>query len=110
MTGLHHVEVWVSDFASAASEWGWLLDRLGFSLTTSWEQGQSWTADGAYLTLTTSPNTSAMTHERRRPRVNPLAFEGETRADVDSVMAEAPSQGWRTLYDDHCPVYASCSI
>lgn len=103
MTGFHHIEVWVTDFAGAASEWGWLLDRLGFSLTSSWEQGQSWTAGGAYLTLTTSPNTSAPTHDRRRPGVNHLAFKGGTRTDVDSVMADAPTHGWRPLYHDRYP-------
>ena len=103
MAGFHHVEVWVADIADAVAEWGWLLDRLGFSLTNSWEQGQSWTADGAYLTLTTSPNTSAPTHDRRRPGVNHLAFEAGTRADVDLVMAEAPTHGWRPLYHDRYP-------
>lgn len=103
MTGFHHVEVWVTDIATAAAEWGWLLDRLGFNLTSSWEQGQSWTADGAYLTLTTSPNTSAPTHDRRRPGVNHLAFKGGVPSHVDSVMAEAPAHGWRPLYHDRYP-------
>ncbi len=103
MTGFHHVEVWVNDFAGAAAEWGWLLDRLDFSLTNSWEQGQSWMSDGAYLTLTTAPNMNALTHDRRRPGVNHLAFKAGTRANVDSVMAEAPAHGWQPLYHDRYP-------
>lgn len=103
MTGFHHVEVWVTDMTAAASEWEWLLDCLGFNLTSSWEQGQSWTADGANLTLTTSPNTRATKHYRRRPGVNHLAFKGGARSKVDSVMADAPAHGRRPLYHDRYP-------
>lgn len=103
MTGFHHVEVWVTDIEDAAVAWGWLLDSLGFTLTSSWNQGQSWTAGGAYLTLTTSPNASATTHDRRRPGMNHLAFQARTPANVDSIMLEAPAHGWRPLYHDRYP-------
>ena len=101
--GFHHVELWIADFGEALAEWGWLLRRLGFTLESEWPEGQSWAAGGAYLTLTTSPNLSGSTHDRRRPGVNHLAFRGGARDRVDGIMAKAPEHGWRPLYHDRYP-------
>lgn len=103
MPGFHHVELWVADLESATAEWGWLLARLGFTLAQSWPQGQSWNADGGYLTLTTSPNISDPVHDRRRAGVNHLAFRGGVPAAVDEIMTEAPAHGWRRLYHERYP-------
>lgn len=103
MPGIHHVEIWVADIASARTEWGWLLGRLGFELAQDWPEGQSWGAAGAYVTLTTSPNLSEDAHDRRRPGLNHLAFHGGSPAAVDAVMADAPANGWSPLYQDRYP-------
>lgn len=103
MAGFHHVEVWVADLEQARAEWGWLLEQLGFEPTSNWPEGQSWEAGGAYLTLTTSPNTVGSEHDRRRPGVNHLAFHGGTRAQVDAIMADAAAHGWHPLYHDRYP-------
>ena len=103
MTGFHHVELWVPDIHSAASSWGWLLDRVGFVLTQEWEEGQSWSGGGAYLTLTTSPNLSADSHDRRRSGMNHLAFQAGAPEDVDRIMADAPRHGWQRLYHERYP-------
>lgn len=104
MPGLHHVEVWVADLASARSEWGWLLSAVGFERTGQWSEGETWSAgDGAYVTLTTSPNLSGSDHDRRAPGVNHLAFLGGSRAQVDAVMAAASAHGWRPLYQERYP-------
>lgn len=103
MPGFHHVEVWVADIERASEEWGWLLRRLGFALESEWSGGRSWSAGGAYLTLTTSPNLSNVQHDRRRAGVNHLAFHGGSPAAVDAVMAEAPTHGWTPLYAERYP-------
>ncbi|WP_144874419.1 VOC family protein [Microbacterium sp. 1.5R] len=103
MAGFHHVEVWVADLTQACAEWGWLLDRLGFERESSWPEGESWAAGGAYLTLTTSPNLSGAVHDRRAPGVNHLAFSVEGAAEVDEIIADAPAHGWRRLYQDRYP-------
>lgn len=103
MAGFHHVEVWVADIAAARAEWGWLLGRLGFVRESAWPEGESWSAGGAYLTLTTSPNLAATEHDRRRPGVNHLAFHGGTPAEVDAILADAAAVGWRPLYADRYP-------
>jgi len=103
MPGLHHVEVWVADIRTTASDWGWLLPQLGFELVQEWPEGRTWDAAGVYLTLTTSPNLSASEHDRRRPGVNHLAFRAGTPAEVDALMADAPDHGWRPLYHERYP-------
>ncbi|QMU97677.1 DUF2785 domain-containing protein [Microbacterium esteraromaticum] len=100
--GLHHVEVWLAGDA-AAGGWPWLLERLGFVRVQSWADGESWSAGGAYLTLTRSPTLSADRHDRRRPGVNHLAFHGGSRGEVDALMEVAPQHGWSPLYADRYP-------
>jgi len=94
----------VADLAQARTEWGWLLSAVGFERSGEWAEGESWTApEGAYLTLTTSPNLSGSGHDRRTPGVNHLAFLGGSRAGVDAVMSTASAHGWRPLYQERYP-------
>lgn len=97
------MEVWISDLESARREWGWLLEAVGFVRTSVWDDGESWSAGGAYLTLTTSPNVRGTLHDRRAPGVNHLAFTAGARVRVDAIMAAAPANGWRPLYADRYP-------
>ncbi|GAA2979631.1 catechol 2,3-dioxygenase-like lactoylglutathione lyase family enzyme [Microbacterium terrae] len=103
MPGLHHVEIWVADLPSARTEWGWLLGELGYTRTSAWNEGESWSAGGAYLTLTTSPNIAGEAHDRRLPGLNHLAFDGGARSDVDRILAAGPEHGWSQLYSDRYP-------
>ncbi|KRC63192.1 glyoxalase [Agromyces sp. Root81] len=103
MPGFHHVELWISDLREARAEWGWLLKRVGFALDGDWPEGQSWSAGGAYLTLTTSPMLTTPVHDRRSVGVNHLAFSAGEPAVVDAIMADAPAHGWRPLYQERYP-------
>lgn len=103
MAGFHHVELWIADLEEARVEWRWLLDRLDFALDSEWAEGESWTAGGAYLTLTTSPNLTASTHDRRRSGMNHLAFKASTADRVNEIMSDAPQHGWRPLYQERYP-------
>lgn len=80
-----------------------MLEQVGFVRMQSWEGGESWSAGGAYLTLTASPTLSAVQHDRRRAGMNHLAFHGGSPRDVDALMEAAPSHGWRPLYPDRYP-------
>ncbi|MFT0846337.1 VOC family protein [Actinomycetaceae bacterium L2_0104] len=95
--------MWVSDFETANAEWSWLLDRIGFVRESEWQEGVSWSAGGAYLTITTSPNLSDELHDRRRPGVNHLAFKGGTAEQVDAIMAQACEHGWEPLCHERYP-------
>lgn len=103
MPGFHHVELWVADLAEARAEWGWLLHELGFERGSEWPEGESWSAGGAYLTLTASPNLSGPTHDRRAPGVNHLAFQVPAPGLVDAITEQAGQHGWRPLYHERYP-------
>ncbi|GAA1169915.1 glyoxalase [Microbacterium oxydans] len=103
MPGLHHVELWIADLDDVRAQWRWILERVGFSLTSEWSGGESWAAGGSYLTLTMSPNLSSSAHDRRRAGLNHLAFQGGDRTAVDALMAEAERHGWRPLYAERYP-------
>ena len=103
MSGFHHVELWIADLEQARAEWGWLLNRLGFAPDSEWSGGQTWSAGGAYLTLTTSPNLTSPAHDRRSAGMNHLAFKAGGRVETDAIMADAPTHGWRPLYQDRYP-------
>lgn len=81
----------------------WLLHELGFERADTWVEGESWMAGGVYLTLTTSPNLSGTTHDRRAPSVNHIAFAGGSPERVDVVMEHAVEHGWSPLYEDRYP-------
>ncbi|MFK4791100.1 VOC family protein [Microbacterium sp. ZW T5_56] len=103
MPGLHHVEIWVADTGDGLDDWRWLLTELGWSRTTTWPEGETWSAEGVYLTFTGSPNLRDEPYDRRRPGLNHLAFVGGTREDVDRITRDATSHGWSPLYHDRYP-------
>lgn len=100
---LHHAEIWVRDLASAQESLGWLLERLGYRRTESWETGASWQGAHSYLVLESGADVQDAPHERRRPGLNHLAFEAGTRADVDLLARRAASHGWTLLFEDRHP-------
>jgi catechol 2,3-dioxygenase-like lactoylglutathione lyase family enzyme len=101
MRALHHLDLWVSDPAVAADEWGWLLGELG------WEADPgmlSWAhPDGTYFFLERSPDQIDAPHDRMRPGVNHLALHVEDRATLDRLRAESSAHGWHELFADHYP-------
>lgn len=103
MPGFHHVELWVVSMDAARAEWTWLLEAVGFEHVSSWPGGESWSAGGAYLTLTESPNLGGPEHDRRRPGMNHLAFKAGDAHAVDELMASAVAHGWRPLYAERYP-------
>ncbi|CAH0161989.1 hypothetical protein SRABI76_01059 [Microbacterium oxydans] len=103
MPGFHHVELWIANLAEARTDWGWLLQQLGFVLDSEWPDGQSWSAGDAYLTFTLSPNLSDPVHDRRRAGLNHLAFRGGSRTEVDAIMESASDHGWAQLYSERYP-------
>jgi hypothetical protein len=96
---IHHWDLWVSDAAVAADEWGWLLGELGWAA-----DGTSWVADdGTYVFLERSPDQVDVPHDRMRPGVNHLALTVEDRALLDRVRAESSAHGWHELFADRYP-------
>ena len=100
---LHHVELWVPDLDRAIDEWGWLLDRLGYSQFQDWPNGRSWRKAGTYLVVEQSPALASAEHDRLRPGLNHLAFHAGSPQNVDILAAEAPAHGWTLLFPERHP-------
>lgn len=102
-TGLHHVEIWVADLEEGREVWGWLLERLGWSVEQVWPDGLSWRDGDTYVVVTRPPRLSGAVHDRRLPGVNHLAFHGGSTEDVDRLVRAGPEHGWSLLYADRYP-------
>lgn len=100
---LHHVELWVPDFERAVGEWGWLLERLGYTLFQEFPNGRSWLLNDTYLVVEQSPALTSQEHDRLRPGLNHLAFQAGSRENVDILTRDAPSHGWTLLFADRHP-------
>jgi catechol 2,3-dioxygenase-like lactoylglutathione lyase family enzyme len=100
---LHHVELWVPDLSRANREWGWLLGELGYQQHQDWPAGRSWILGATYLVVEQSKAMTSDQHERLRPGLNHLAFHAGSREQLDALMAEAPQQGWRPLFEAKYP-------
>ncbi|MGC5329903.1 VOC family protein [Micromonospora sp. DT62] len=103
MGTLHHVEVWVPDLAAAVSNWGWLLDELGWVPFQEWPAGRSWRHGPTYLVLEQSPALRGQRHDRLAPGLNHLAFHAGPPAAVERLVAAAPAHGWTLLFPERHP-------
>jgi len=101
--GLHHVELWVPSLDRAVAGWGWLLGALGWEQYQDWDAGRSWRYGGTYLVVEESPALSAREHDRHRPGLNHVALHAGSPSTVDSLMAQAPANGWTALFADRYP-------
>jgi hypothetical protein len=103
MAGLHHIEIWLPRNSLIRGDWQWLLTSVGYVRVSEWREGESWSADGPYLTLTTSPRLIDARHDRRAPGVNHIALSVSSTHSVDTIVAATPDRGWRPLYADRYP-------
>ncbi len=104
-TGLHHIEIWVRDLDAATRSFGWLFERLGWTLFQAWENGRSWQAPGGgpYVVIECSPDLSWVAYDRKAPGLNHLALAVPEQWMVDRIVSEAPSYGWHLMFADRHP-------
>jgi DivIVA domain-containing protein len=104
-TGLHHMEIWVRDLDIATRSFGWLFERLGWTLFQVWDQGRSWQApgEGPYVVMERSPDLAWQAYDRKAPGLNHLALAVPERWMVDRIVSEAPTYGWRLMFADRHP-------
>lgn len=104
LRAVHHLDLWVSDPATAVPEWAWLLGELGWEMGEEAGASASWChPDGTYLFLERSPDLVDEPHDRLRPGVNHLAVTVEDRATLDRLRAESSAHGWHELFSDRYP-------
>jgi DivIVA domain-containing protein len=104
-TGLHHVEIWTRDIELATRSFGWLFERLGWTLFQVWDNGRSWQSPGGgpYVVIEQSPDLAWTPYNRKAPGLNHLALAVPERWMVDRIVSEAPTYGWRLMFADQHP-------
>lgn len=104
-TGLHHVEIWTRDIDLATRSFGWLFERLGWTLFQVWDNGRSWQSPGGgpYVVIEQSPDLTWTPYDRKAPGLNHLALAVPERWMVDRIVSEAPTYGWRLMFADRHP-------
>lgn len=101
---VHHIELYVSDLARSAAFWGWLLERLGYELYQQWPAGRSWRLGGTYLVFVQAEaDYLTPAYHRKRVGLNHLAFQLESRDEVDAITEALRGRGVRILYEDRHP-------
>lgn len=100
---IHHLELWVEDLDVAEREWGWLLDRLGYTGSERVTDGQSWTLGEMYVFLEAGPDRLGGRHDRMRAGLNHVAFHAGPQEEVEAIAAEAPTHGWTLLFTERHP-------
>ncbi|MBW4094725.1 MAG: glyoxalase [Acidobacteria bacterium] len=103
---LHHIELWVADYAKAAAQLGWLLEQLGFVPDEPWgvpAQGCRWKFNDFYIVIESGSEVSAGSHQRLAPGLNHVAFRVDTPARVEELVAMAAPRGWRLMFADRHP-------
>ena len=103
-SAVHHIELWVPNFALARPRWNWLLKGLGWTDYQDWPDGHSWRApDGVYLVIEQSVDMLSGPQDRMRPGLNHLALTVATRDAADELVATAEANGWSLLFPDRHP-------
>jgi len=100
---LHHLELWMDDATSIDGPWSWLLQRLGYTVDSTWATGRSWVSGDAYIVLESGPAHVRGRQERLRSGMNHLALWAGTRDELDALVIDACQHGWSLMFADKHP-------
>lgn len=99
---MHHLEIWVQDYAAAKLSLGWLLEQVGYVLGEEWAHGGSWQGAGEYVVLESGPDVAGE-HQRCRAGLNHLALRAGSPSNVEAILAQALQHGWSLLFAEKHP-------
>ncbi|QHZ47542.1 hypothetical protein M654_015195 [Bacillus sp. NSP9.1] len=101
---IHHIELYVSNLDRSKRFWGWFLQELGYEAYQRWEGGISWKKERAYIVLVQAEERFIEAgYHRRRVGLNHLAFQADSKAQVDDMTEQLMERGYRLLYEDRHP-------
>ena len=104
MTGLHHIEIYVSDLNRSVEFWGWFLPQIGYEPYQTWDKGRSWKLGDSYIVFVQAEKDFLdISYHRKRVGLNHLAFHATSREQVDEITAELKQRGVTILYSDKHP-------
>ncbi|EOS58468.1 VOC family protein [Paenibacillus barengoltzii] len=101
---IHHVEINVSDLQTSRAFWDWIFQELGYSVYQDWDQGVSWRSGATYLVFVqTEANYLDIPYHRKRVGLNHLAFQANSKEQVDRMTKHLEERGVPILYKDRHP-------
>lgn len=101
---IHHIEIYVSNLEHSSEFWGWFLSELGYEEFQKWSQGISWKHEETYIVFVqTEEKYLDTTYHRCRVGLNHLAFQAESRQQVDNFTKKLRARGMKILYEDKHP-------
>jgi catechol 2,3-dioxygenase-like lactoylglutathione lyase family enzyme len=101
---LHHVEIYVSNLEQSRAFWAWLLTRLDYTQSATWEQGFSFKKGDTYLTFVqVEAKYLDISYHRCRVGLNHLAFAVPTRPEVDDFHRALVEKQIPLLYEEKYP-------
>ncbi len=97
---LHHVEIYVADLEKSVEFWTPFMGFLGYE-PERWSGGMNYVKEGcAYFCFLPAPREHlAAGYHRKRVGLNHLAFQGDSRAQVDRIAAWVQESGGTLLYE-----------
>ena len=103
-SGLHHIEIYVSDLERSKNFWRWFLESLGYKEFQNWDKGISWKLGESYLVFVqTEPQFLDIPYHRCRTGLNHLAFHAKSKLHVDQIVQELKKRNIPLLYEDRHP-------
>jgi catechol 2,3-dioxygenase-like lactoylglutathione lyase family enzyme len=102
---LHHIELYVSNLNRSREFWGWLLcDIFKYEPYQLWDKGMSFRREGCYIVLVqTEERFQSPKYHRCRTGLNHIAFQVDTREEVDVLTEELRLRRVKILYEDRHP-------
>jgi len=101
---LHHIELYVSNINRSIKFWGWLLEELGYQPFQNWQYGQSWKLDHTYIVFVqVEERYLDIPYHRCRAGLNHVAFQVNSRKEVDEFTKKVKDKGMNILYPDKHP-------
>lgn len=103
-TGLHHIEIYVSNLEQTRQFYEWFLRLLGFQEFQSWDDGFSFIHGSTYLVFVqTAEKYLEQNYHRCGTGLNHLAFWASSTEQVDQVAKLLQVKGINLLYQDRFP-------
>jgi len=96
---IDHIIITVNNFENACRFYNWLMPQLGYSAGVhDFDGTRGWTAEtGSFWIKTADTRFSSDTFSKDRVGLCEIAFQGESRAQIDALAKELASHGGRIL-------------
>ncbi len=103
-TGLHHIEIYVSNLEQTRQFYEWFLGLLGYHEYQSWDQGFSFLHGSTYIVFVqTADKYLDQSYHRCGTGLNHIAFWANSIDQVDQIQKLLRERGVNILYKDRYP-------